>query len=140
MSLHKKYAHMEDLNDALRNHGLPVDEPSQNADCFRAGWLAMVERIALTGEPGDIEKAMRVVSENLKSFLQGDLKEINRFEINFISELFDTMLKNKGIFFPPFEQVGEMVAWPDDFNPLGVDWSGKLPPSGTKLFIAREKK
>lgn len=40
MSLHKKYAHLADLNEALKQHNLPHDKPSQPADFFRSGWLA----------------------------------------------------------------------------------------------------
>ncbi len=40
MSMHKTHAHMADLNEALKQHHLPHDKPSQLADCFRSGWLA----------------------------------------------------------------------------------------------------
>ena len=44
MSLHKKYAHLTELNEALAQHNLPHDKPSQPADFFRSGWLAATSR------------------------------------------------------------------------------------------------
>lgn len=32
--------------------------------------------------------------------------------------------------------LGEIVAWPDDFQRLGVEWANGIPPEGTKLFAA----
>lgn len=40
MSLHKRYADDAALNQALIDHRLPHDKPSQLADAFRTGWLA----------------------------------------------------------------------------------------------------
>lgn len=49
MSLHNQYAENAPLNQALINHRLPHDKPSQLADSFRAGWLAAKrEQLELT--------------------------------------------------------------------------------------------
>ena len=41
MSFHNKPEwHTPELDAALREHGLPVNKPSQLADAFRSGWMA----------------------------------------------------------------------------------------------------
>lgn len=45
MSLHAM-DHPEGLIEALQQHGLPHNTPSQNADCFRLGWTARTGEFA----------------------------------------------------------------------------------------------
>jgi hypothetical protein len=37
------------------------------------------------------------------------------------------------------EPVGEMVAWPNDFERVGVDWISYVPDVGTKLYTTPQQ-
>lgn len=66
MSFHRKYADNKPLNDALIQHRLPHDKPSQPADFFRAGWFARDAKPARTGYvqvPMRLTRAMQDVLE-----------------------------------------------------------------------------
>ena len=38
------------------------------------------------------------------------------------------------------EPVGEMVAWPNDFDRVGVDWISYVPEVGTKLYTTPKQR
>jgi hypothetical protein len=38
------------------------------------------------------------------------------------------------------EPVGEMVAWPNDFERVGVDWISYVPDVGTKLYTTPQQR
>lgn len=62
MSMHKTLAHRADIQQALQDHHLVHDKPSQLSDGFRSGWLARERSIRKTVE--DAMKTLKYVGQN----------------------------------------------------------------------------
>lgn len=68
MSMHKTHADNTELQNALKLHKLPHDEPSQLADAFRAGWLMASGRPAPALPSYEL---MKVVLQADEAFCKG---------------------------------------------------------------------